>query len=184
VLRAQGKKTNGTFLALLVACLLLVPVSSPWAYSGKVVDVPQGDLLVVSVGGSAQKIRLYGIECPVFGQPFHDKARFMANYISLQRNVEITPVFKDHDGIENALVRIEGVADYLNNQLVGYGLAWVKPCDSKSRLCEEWKKQEGFAQMNFIGLWAQPRAISPWEWKKAQRMQIYERSKGALKPPK
>ncbi len=139
---------------------------------------------MVSAAGSVQKVRLYGIACPVMGQPFHEKARFLANHLSLQRNVEITPVFKDADGIENALVRIEGVADYLNNQLVGYGLAWVKPCDRRSRLCEEWKKQEEFAQMNFIGLWAQPPAIPPWEWKKAERMQIYERSLESSKPQK
>jgi len=139
------------------------------------VDVLEGDILLVYSAGATQKMRLYGVACPVHGQPFHDRARFLANNLSLQRSVEITPVFRDSDGIQNALVRIEGVSDYLNNQLVGYGLAWVRPCDSKSRLCEEWKKQEAFAQMNFIGLWAQPPAIAPWDWKRAERMQIYER---------
>lgn len=147
-----------------------------WAYSGKIVDVPEGDVLIVSSAGSLQKVRLYGIACPVFGQPFHDKARYLANFLSFQKNAEITPVFKDADAVENALVRIEGVADYLNNQLIGYGLAWVKPCEPRSQLCEQWKKLEGLAQMNFIGLWAQPPAIPPWEWKKAERMQIYEQS--------
>ena len=169
-------------LASFVAGLLFLPAC--WAYSAKVVDVLAGDLLMVSASGSAEKIRLYGIACPVFGQPFYDKARFLANHLSLQRNVEITPVYKGPDGIVNALVRIEGVKDYLNNQLVGFGMAWVKPCDGKSRLCVEWKKQEGFAQMNFIGLWAYPPAIPPWEWKKAERMQIYERSKEQSKTQK
>jgi len=162
-----------TLFALLVAGLLFMPMCR--AYSGTVVDVLEGDVLMVDVAGSTQKVRLYGIACPVYGQPFHDKARFLANNLALRRSVEITPVFKDADGIDNVLARIEGLPDFLNNQLVGYGLAWVKPCDSKSRLCEQWKKQEEFAQMNFIGLWAQPPAIAPWEWRKAQRMQIYER---------
>jgi len=169
-----GKHKNAVMLvASLMAWLLFMPMC--WAYSGTVVDVPEGDVLMVAAAGSVQKVRLYGIACPVHGQPFHDRARFLANNLALQRRVEITPVFKDSDGTENVLVRIEGVGDFLNNQLVGYGLAWVKPCDSKSRLCEQWKKQEEFAQMNFIGLWAQPPAIAPWEWKNAQRMQIYER---------
>ena len=169
-------------LASFVAGLLFLPAC--WAYSAKVVDVLAGDLLMVSASGSAEKIRLYGIACPVFGQPFHEKARFLTNHLSLQRNAEITPVLTDAEGIVNALVRIEGVADYLNNQLVGYGMAWVKPCDSKSRLCVAWKKQEEFAQMNFIGLWSQPPAIPPWDWKKAERMQIYERSREQSKQQK
>ncbi len=178
---AVGRHKNAImlFTSLAVGLLLL---HKCWAYSGKIIDVPEGDVLTVESGGSVQKIRLYGISCPVFGQPFHDKARFLANHLSLQKSAEITPVFKDADGTENALVRIDGVSDYLNNQLVGYGLAWVKPCDRNSKLCEQWKKQEEFAQMNFIGLWAKPPAIAPWEWKKALRMQIYERSMNSAKP--
>jgi endonuclease YncB( thermonuclease family) len=166
----------------LVAGLLLL--RNCWAYSGKIVDVPEGDVLMVASADSVQKVRLYGIACPALGQPFHDKARFLANHLSLKKSAEIIPVFKDADGIENALVRIEGVSDFLNNQLVGYGLAWVKPCDRNSRLCEQWKKQEEFAQMNFIGLWAEPPAIAPWEWKKAMRRQIYEKSMESAKPQK
>ncbi len=159
--------------AILLAGLALPQVSA--AYSGRVVEIRKGDVLMVDTGGVVQEIRLYGVACPVFGQPFYDKARFLLTHLSLQRTVEVTPIFKDENGIENALVRIEGVKDFLNNQLIGYGLAWVRPCDAKSRLCAEWKKQEEFAQMNFIGLWAQPPAIAPWEWQNAQRMEIYER---------
>jgi hypothetical protein len=46
----------------------------------------------------------------------------------------------------------------------------------------EWKKLEGIAQMNFVGLWAQPPAIAPWEWQKAQRMLILDRMKSPAKP--
>ncbi len=174
-MNTSGKHKGAIILfASIVAGFLSLPAC--WAYSGKIVDVPEGDVLIVSSAGSLQKVRLYGIACPVFGQPFHDKARYLANFLSFQKNAEITPVFKDADAVENALVRIEGVADYLNNQLIGYGLAWVKPCEPRSQLCEQWKKLEGLAQMNFIGLWAQPPAIPPWEWKKAERMQIYEQS--------
>jgi endonuclease YncB( thermonuclease family) len=155
-----------------------------WAYSGTVVEVPAGDVLRVAVADSVQTVRLYGISCPVLGQPFHEKAQFLTNNLALRKKVEITPVFKDANGIDNVLVRIEGVVDFLNNQLIGYGVAWVRPCDSKSRLCEQWKKQEEFAQMNFIGLWAQPPAIAPWEWQNAVRMQIYEKGMESRKPQK
>lgn len=167
-------------IALFAVCSLLP--SPCFAYTGKIVDVGDGgDLLRVSVDGSLRNIRLYGIACPHFGQQFHEKALFMTRYLSLQKNVEISPIFTDNDGNVNALVRIEGSSQYINSELVGYGLAWVKPCEGKSRLCREWKKLEGFAQMNFIGLWAQPPAIAPWEWEKAKRKAILERMGSAGK---
>ncbi|MDA8307107.1 MAG: thermonuclease family protein [Deltaproteobacteria bacterium] len=169
---------------VIVVALFVVFVAFPLpclAYAGKVVNVDGGDLLTVSVNGSVRKIRLYGIGCPLFGQPFHGKAMFMTKFLSLQRDVEITPVFRDNYGVENALVRIDGSAEYLNEKLVEYGLAWVKPCDRKSHLCREWKKLEGVAQMNFIGLWAQPPAIAPWDWEKAKRLRILDRMKAAEK---
>jgi endonuclease YncB( thermonuclease family) len=161
-----------------VVAFLAISLSFPLlcrAYTGRVVNVAAGDLVKVSTNGSTQKLRLYGIACPLFGQPFHEKALFMTKYLSLQREVEITPLFKDNYGIENALVRVVGSSGYLNAKLIGYGFAWVKPCDDKSRLCKEWKKMEGFAQMNFVGLWAQPPAIAPWDWQKAQRKMILDR---------
>jgi endonuclease YncB( thermonuclease family) len=177
--RAGWRKKAMVLLASLMSGFLFIPECC--AYHGRVVDVPEGDLLLVAMDSSAQKVRLYGIACPAFGQPFHDRARFLVQNLSLQRSVEVTSVYRDADGIENVLIRIEGAKDFLNNQLIGYGLAWVRPCDQKSRLCEQWKKQEGFAQMNFIGLWAQPPAIAPWEWRSAQRKQIYERGVAASK---
>ncbi|MGC8490567.1 MAG: thermonuclease family protein [Syntrophobacteraceae bacterium] len=173
-------KCKAVVIAFFGVLLLLPPACR--AYTARVVGISGGgDVLTVSVNGSTRKVRLYGIECPRFGQPFHDKSLYMAKYLSLERDVEISPIFTDNYGLQNGLVRIQGSGQYLNSQLVGYGLAWVKPCDSKSPLCKEWKKIEGFAQMNFVGLWAQPPAIAPWEWRKAERKQILDRMKPSKK---
>jgi micrococcal nuclease len=161
----------------------LVLVFSFWtpclAGMGRVVEILEGDLLVVNADGTQQKIRLYGVACPVRNQPFFSQARVLTTHLSLQRGVEVTPVFTDPDGVVNALVRIEGVKDYLNGQLVSYGLAWVKPTECKARLCDEWRKLEELARQNAIGLWSESAVIPPWEWKQAERMEIYHRGKEA-----
>jgi micrococcal nuclease len=144
---------------------------------GRVVEILEGDLLVIKADGSQQKIRLYGVACPVRNQPFFSQARVLTTHLTLQKGVEVTPVFTDPDGTVNALVRIEGVKDYLNSQLVGYGLAWVKPAECKARLCDEWKRLEELARQNAIGLWSESAIIPPWDWKKAERMEIYHRGK-------
>ena len=144
-----GKCRAIVIVIALIAVFSLFPLPC-FAYTGTVVEVGgAGDLLTVSVDGSVRKIRLYGIACPHFGQPFHEKALFMTKYLTLQKNADISPIFTDNDGIENALVRIEGSAQYINSQLVGYGLAWVKPCEGKSSLCQGWKKLRGFCPVEF-----------------------------------
>lgn len=168
------KPLKAFFYSLILAVAFCAPCH---AGVGRVVEILEGDLLVVNADGAQQKIRLYGVACPVRNQPFFSQARVLTTHLTLQKGVEITPVFTDSDGIVNALVRIEGVRDYLNGQLVSYGLAWVKPTDCKARLCDDWKKLEGLAQQNAIGLWAESGTIPPWEWKKAERMDIYFRSK-------
>jgi len=161
--------------------IFIMSVLSCYAYSATIVDVRAGDLLVVRAEGGTQTIRLYGVMCPVHGQPYYDKARLLVNHLTLQRNAEITPLYNDEAGISNALVRIQGVKDYLNGQLVGYGMAWVKPAQCKARLCDEWRKLEKLTQKNLVGLWAELNAVPPWEWQKAQRMEIYRRSQESPK---
>ncbi|MHC1725254.1 MAG: thermonuclease family protein [Syntrophobacteraceae bacterium] len=157
--------------------LCLLWLSPSHAFQGKIIDVAEGDLVLVASEGRAQKIRLYGIACPVKGQPFHEKARVLMRFLAMGKNAEITEVYKDSDAVVNALLRIEGNKHFLNQQLIGYGLAWVKPPqECKARLCDEWRKHEGLAQENAVGLWAETPAIPPWLWKMAERMQIYEKS--------
>ena len=151
------------------------------AFSARIIEVRAGDMLVIAVGGLGQTVRLYGVMCPVHGQPYHDKARFLVNNLTLQRNAEITPLFIDGEGFNNVLLRIEGVKDFLNGQVVGYGMAWVRPVQCSSRLCDEWRKLEELARKNLVGLWSESYAVPPWEWQKAQRMEIYRRGQESPK---
>lgn len=166
-------RTN-LILPLIILCLIC---SEPcYAYFGTVTHVSKGDLLKVTAEGVVQDVRLYGVMCPVKGQPFYEDALVLTKFLANLKTVDITPLFKDSDGITNALVRVQGSKEYLNNQLVSHGLAWIKPVECKARMCVEWKKLEELAQKNGIGLWGDSPAIPPWEWQKAERMDIRNRS--------
>ncbi len=148
------------------------------AWQGKVVGVPDAGLFLVSHGSQTDKIKLYGIECPKRGQPFWQQSRALASHLALQKTVEVTPLYLGHDGLENALVRIEGNKDFLNLQLVSYGLAWVKPKECSAHICAEWNAMESLAQSRTIGLWIDPNPIPPWLWEKEQRQKIHDRLQG------
>ncbi len=153
---------------------LLVAIFSPQshAFFGKVIEVPEGDLVVVSANGVEQRIRLYGVATPVKGQSFHEKARILTGCLSLKRNVEVTNIYRDAEGVMNALIRIDGSKENLNLQLIAYGLAWVKTNECSANMCSEWKAREVLAKSNFVGLWIDPDPIPPWEWKKQSRSKI------------
>jgi len=164
-------------VGLLLVAMYCLGSSSSNADSARVIEVREGDLLVVMSEGRMQKVRLYGVICPVRGQPHHERARALSSYLSIHRNVELTSVYRDGEGVANALVRLEGTKYYLNERLVGYGMAWVKPKECRAALCEQWRGLQELARKNAIGLWA-TMAVPPWEWAKEQRMEIHRRQEG------
>ncbi|MCE5336439.1 MAG: thermonuclease family protein [Desulfobacteraceae bacterium] len=160
------------FAAWLFFGLLLCHYAACDAWTGKVVAVPEGDLLVISRDGQEKKYRLFGIDCPERGQPYWDKAQGLVGFLTEDKVVDVTPLFLGVEGFEKVLVRIEGTRDYLNQQLVAYGLAWVKVGECNSRMCSDWKKLQKMARSRSVGLWADPRPIAPWDWKRVQWKEI------------
>jgi micrococcal nuclease len=151
------------------------------AWQGKVVTMLDADLFLISHESKTDKVKLYGIECPKKGQPYWKESRALASHLVLQKIVEVTPLYSGHDGLENALVKIDGSKDYLNLQLITYGLAWVKPNECSANICAEWRGMENLARSKLIGLWMDPNPIPPWQWEKEKRQKIRERSQSQEK---
>ncbi len=47
----------------------------------------------------------------------------LVSFLTKDRSVDVTPLFLSNKGFEKVLVRVEGAKDYLNQQLVAYGMA-------------------------------------------------------------
>ena len=169
------QKIRSASLFVLAFTFIFLFHSHCGAWQGKVVGVPDGDLFLVSHESQTDRVKLYGIECPKKSQPFWQQSRALASHLALQKVVEVTPLYSGRDGLENALVRIEGTKDYLNLQIISYGLAWVKPNECSAHICAEWRAMESLAQSKAIGLWIDPQPIPPWEWEKEQRHKIHDR---------
>lgn len=145
------------------------------AWSGKVVGVINGGSFTVMHDGKAEKIRFFGIECPEEGQRFHREATVLSTYFLLEKNVEVLQVCNGPDGAVQAYVRAEGVQDFINEKLIGHGMAWVIPSACPTRLQREWTRLQELARTNRIGLWADAKPVPPWEWKKKQAMAVLKR---------
>jgi len=171
----MSRKIKSVNVAVAVFAFIVVFHSYCWAWRGKVVEMQEADVFVVSHEGRTEKIKLYGIECPKRDQPYGEHARALASHMVMQKMVEVTPLFNGAGGVENALVRTEGVRDYLNIQLISHGLAWVKPNECSAHICAEWRGLENLARSNAIGLWVDPAPVAPWEWRKAQMRNAQEK---------
>lgn len=178
--RTLSRKAQIGIVSLLAFFCTLVLYSPCNAWWGRVIGVEAGDLLVVSNDNQTQQIKLYGVNCPERGQPSHEKARALVAHLTSEQRVEVTPLYKGNDGFERALVRIDGTKDYLNHQLVAYGMAWVKPDECSFKVCAEWKEIEKLAGKKWIGLWEDLNPIPPWEWRKV-RWKIMQEQKESAK---
>lgn len=129
----------------------------------KVVGIKDGDTFVLLMNGKEQVVRLEHIDCPEKKQPWGNKARqFLADqsfgkYVSLQhknkydRNKRLIAEVLLPDGTN------------LNKALVQNGLAWHFKKYSNN---DEYAALETAARKNKTGLWSEPDAIAPWNWRK------------------
>jgi micrococcal nuclease len=134
------------------------------------VGVSDGDTLTVLTAERRQvKIRLAGIDAPESGQDFGQSAKQTAPELSFGKTVTITERDKDRYGRTVADVVLPDGRD-MGREMVGQGYAWhyrkYAPNDGiLARL-------ETSAKTAKRGLWSQPGAIPPWDWRQGEAVPV------------
>jgi endonuclease YncB( thermonuclease family) len=152
----------GLFLAAAAPALAAKP-GPP--VDGKVVKIADSDTLTVLDGSQVQhKIRLAGIDAPEKGQPFGTKARenLAAKVFGQVVHVEVIDVDRYHREVG----RIYLGERFINAEMVRDGFAWRYPQYDKPG---EFTAAEDDARKHRRGLWSDPHAEPPWEWRQAKR---------------
>jgi micrococcal nuclease len=72
--------------SIILSLLLYSPL---WAeeFTGKVVGVSDGDTIKVMYLGRAERVRLYGIDCPEKGQAFGNRAKQFTSQMVFGKDV-------------------------------------------------------------------------------------------------
>lgn len=158
-------RTHLFFFALLAAILF---TEQAWAWQARIVAVTDGDTITVEplAGGQQIKIRLHGIDAPERKQPAGESARAFVFDVALYKSVEIEEKGWDRYGRLVAVIWLP-CGENLQKFLLKSGFAWVWP--RYCRNCRDWEKLQAEAQENKRGLWANPDAIPPWEWRRGTR---------------
>jgi len=148
---------------ILATILIILPLTA-YAWSGQCVAVTDGDTIKVMHEGKAEKIRLYGIDCPEKNQPFGKKAKWFASDLTFKKIVEVKSLNKDRYGRTIAWVYVNDKC--LNEELLRAGLAWHYKRYSKDKSLAVLEEE---ARAMKIGLWSDPHSMPPWEWRRIQR---------------
>jgi endonuclease YncB( thermonuclease family) len=157
----------GLFTVLLGTALINVPDSAANAitFEAMVVDVQDGDTLVVLRNKTRLTVKLPGIDAPELDQPYGPEAKRFAAKLVKGRVVTIetshagNPIY---GGVRFSKKRI------LAYEMVKAGLAWATSMDKSSMFGET----QAAAKAARLGLWANSEdeePVPPWEWRANKR---------------
>lgn len=154
----------GRLLAFLLLGASAAP--APGSFQARVVSITDGDTFTVLDQRRQIRIRLYGVDCPESGQPFHRRATQRTAELIFGKTVTIEPRSRDRYGRLVASVLLTDGRS-LNHLLVAEGLAWhyrqFAPRDyTLARL-------EQSARRARRGLWQDPAPVPPWQWRRMRR---------------
>lgn len=154
------------FLVVLSCSVFVTPVFAQ-TFQGKVVNVADGDTITVLHDGTEEKVRLYGVDTPEKKQDYGQQAKKFTAGLVAGRVVEVDAIDTDRYGRTVGLVSIDG--KILNEELLRNGYAWQYKKYCQKSFCSDWLALEQAASRSQRGLFADPYATPPWEWRKDKR---------------
>jgi endonuclease YncB( thermonuclease family) len=131
---------------------------------GHVSQVHDGDSLTFVAKDRQLKIRLVNIDAPELAQPFGKQSR--AALVALCADKQARIVEQGKDGYGRTLARVTCAGVDASAEQVRRGHAWVfvRFAPKGSPLYNV----QAEAQRRRAGLWADPRPMEPWEWRRAK----------------
>jgi micrococcal nuclease len=139
-----------------------IAASRHYLIAGRVVAIADGDTLtVLDSAKQRHRIRLAEIDAPEKSQPFGTKARENLGSKVFGKAVRVEVV--DIDAYHREVGRIYLGERLINREMVQDGFAWDYRAYDKAG---EFGGVEADARRHRRGLWADPRPVPPWEWRR------------------
>lgn len=150
-------------LALLLALASPATTQNKPPWMGVVDRVLDGDSLIISSGGKAIEVRLWGVDCPEHRQPYGKEAfNFTSQMAGPGKQVTVYPKGVDIHG--RALSRVFIDKKELNLELIRAGLGWWYA--RYAPLMTNYYDAQKEAQEMHRGFWAEADPMPPWIWRK------------------
>jgi micrococcal nuclease len=131
----------------------------------RVVGVTDGDTLKVLDADKRQlTCRLYGIDAPEKSQAFGQAAKTALSTMTFNRMVEIDITGRDRYNRAICKIKVGGLD--VNKELVAKGMAWMYRRYTND---PAYHVAESAARTRLLGVWVDPQAIPPWDYRKGNK---------------
>ncbi len=152
-------------LPLFFSLALITSQTLAADFTGRVVGVSDGDTITVLHNGKGERIRLHGIDCPEKRQAFGNRAKQFTSTLVFGKGVTVQVMDRDRYGRTVGVVLLPDGRS-LNHELVRAGLAWMYRRYTNDQSLSDLEAEARVARR---GLWADPHAVPPWEWRSARK---------------
>ena len=143
---------------LLVTSTLQTVDAEP--YKATVIQVWDGDSIVVSTADGPQQIRIFGIDAPEKDQPFGPQAKRYLERLLKNQQVSIEPL--EQDSYQRTIANVTRQQRSVADRLVEQGFAWAyRRYNPPNALI----KKEARAKRERRGLWQDNQPTPPWLWR-------------------
>ncbi len=163
---------RGVAIALLATTPLFAAT-----FSGKVIGIADGDTIRVMHNGMAERVRLWGIDCPEGHQAFGTRAKQFTSTHAFGTTVTVIVKDVDRYGRTVAIITLQDGKN-LNYELVRAGFAWWYRAYAKNDTVLPQLEAEARAAKR--GLWTDPHPIPPWEFRKIVKDQRQARRRETI----
>ncbi|MFT5448250.1 MAG: endonuclease YncB(thermonuclease family) [Gammaproteobacteria bacterium] len=151
--------------------------------TGKVVKVADSDTITILVGTEQHRIRLQGIDAPERKQPYGKASGRSLSALVAGKQVRVEYDKRDRDGRIIGVVWLRSPDTRCNAEpcpmtldagmyQLTVGMAWWYRHYAKEQTPEQ-RGQYEFAEFEAkakkVGLWQEPNAVAPWEWRRRKR---------------
>lgn len=153
---------RGHQICAAAVLLLWLGIASAAEQQGRVIHVIDGDGLIVLVGEKRLNVRLEHIDAPERNQPFGIPSRQSLIAICGGELATIDAKGKDQNG--HTLARVSCNGTDAGAEQVRRGMAWV--FDRYVKSDSPLYALQAEARAAHRGLWADGKAVPPWEWRK------------------
>ena len=156
---------------VFILLLASYATSSAATLTGRVVRVTDGDTIVILSEGNLQhKIRLQGIDAPERSQAFGNKSREHLSEMVASQLVVVEYDKRDRYGRIVGKVLVGGEDTCLEQIAAGFAWHYKKYQNEQTETDRQrYSEAEIKARAAKLGLWKDPHAVPPWEYRAVRR---------------
>jgi len=151
---------------IAATCTLMITTASADTFTGRVVEITDGDTLILLIGRQHRTIKIAAIDAPERYQAWGDPSRTNLSRLALNQTAVATCTQLDRSG--NNICKLTVSTLDIGLEQIKDGMAWWFRQDANEQSAEDqsvYGSAELMAKLTRQGLWRDTNPIPPWRFR-------------------